>query len=122
MALDFARFLQRDHAAPGEFAPGGADVSRPGDPQDRMQIPQSAGALLDVWFEIGLFVACMTLLLFGGPATARRLAEALRLPLGAIRDVVARLEMAGYARRSASSGGPLVELTPHAREWIDRID
>ena len=64
---------------------------------------------------------CMTLLLFGGPATAQRLAEALRLPLGAIRDVVARLEMAGYARRSASSGGPLIELTPHAREWIDRL-
>ena len=64
---------------------------------------------------------CMTLLLFGGPATAQQLAGALRLPLKAIRDVVARLEMAGYARRSAVLGGPQIELTPHAREWIDRI-
>ena len=29
--------------------------------------------------------------------------------------------MAGYARRSASPDGPRIELTPHAREWIDRI-
>ncbi len=64
---------------------------------------------------------CMTRLLFGGPATAHQLAEALRLPLSTVRDVVARLDMAGYARRSASPGGPLIELTPHAREWIDRI-
>ena len=64
---------------------------------------------------------CMTLLLFGGPATAQRLSGALRLPVAAIRDIVARLEMAGYARRSASPDGPLIELTPHAREWIDRI-
>lgn len=64
---------------------------------------------------------CMTQLLFGGPATARQLAEALRLPFSTVRDVVARLGMAGYARRSASPGGPLIELTPHAREWINRI-
>jgi len=64
---------------------------------------------------------CMTLLLFGGPATARQLAEALHLPLNVLRDAVARLEMAGYARRSRSPGGPQIELTPHAREWIDRI-
>ena len=64
---------------------------------------------------------CMTLLLFGGPATAHKLADALRLPLSALRDVVARLEIAGYARRSAGPRGPQIELTPHAREWIDRI-
>jgi AraC family transcriptional regulator len=64
---------------------------------------------------------CMTLLLFGGPASARQLAEALRLSLNTLRDVVARLEMAGYARRSAAPGEPQIELTPHAREWIDRI-
>ena len=64
---------------------------------------------------------CMTLLLFDGAATADRLAEALRLPLNVLRDVVARLEMAGYARRSAGAAGPQIELTPHAREWIDRI-
>ena len=64
---------------------------------------------------------CMTLLLFGGPATAQQLAGALRLALSALRDIVARLEMAGYARRSAAPGGAQIELTPHAREWIDRI-
>ena len=64
---------------------------------------------------------CMTLLLFGGPATAQQLAEALHLPLSALRNVVARLEMAGYARRSPAPGEPQIELTPHAREWIDRI-
>src|SRR5262245_18943358 len=64
---------------------------------------------------------CMTLLLFGGRATAPQLAQTLRLPLKAVRDVVARLEMAGYARRSPGAGGWHIELTPHAREWIDRI-
>lgn len=64
---------------------------------------------------------CMTLLLFGGPATAQQLAGALRQPLSALRDIVARLEMAGYARRSTGADGPQIELTPHAREWIDRI-
>jgi AraC family transcriptional regulator len=64
---------------------------------------------------------CMTLLLFGGPATVERLAGTLRFPLTDLRDVVARLEMAGYARRSAGSDGPMIDLTPHARAWIDRI-
>jgi AraC family transcriptional regulator len=64
---------------------------------------------------------CMTLLLFGGPATAERLAEALRIPLNDVRDVIARLEMAGYAKRAAGPPGPQIELTLHAREWIDRI-
>jgi AraC family transcriptional regulator len=64
---------------------------------------------------------CMTLLLFGGPATPQQLAAALRVPLRAVRDVVARLEMAGYARRAPGPNGPQLELTPHAREWIDRI-
>ena len=65
--------------------------------------------------------ARMTLLLFEGAATAERLAETLRLPLNVLRDIVARLQMAGYARRSAGVAGPQIELTPHAREWIDRI-
>ena len=64
---------------------------------------------------------CMTLLLVGGPATVERLVEALRIPLNDLRDVIARLEMAGYARRAAGPHGPQIELTPHARAWIDRI-
>ena len=62
---------------------------------------------------------CMTLLLFGGPATAQQLAEGLRLPVSAVRDVVARLEMAGYARRSAAAGGPQ-NRTDAARARVDR--
>jgi AraC family transcriptional regulator len=65
---------------------------------------------------------CLTLLLFGGPSTEPELAQALGLRLGVLRDVLARLEMAGYVRRSpGAGGGSHVELTPHAREWIDRI-
>jgi AraC family transcriptional regulator len=65
---------------------------------------------------------CLTLLLFGGPSTEAVLGQALRLPLRVLRDVLARLEMAGYVRRLREAGGATqIELTPHAREWIDRI-
>ena len=64
---------------------------------------------------------CMTLLLFGGPATVRRLAVMLGTPQSVVRDIVATLEMAGYARRRPASDGLQVELTAHAREWIKRI-
>jgi AraC family transcriptional regulator len=64
---------------------------------------------------------CMTLLLFGGAATVQQLAAGLRVPLNVLRDVVIRLEMAGYARRVRGPDGSQIELTPHAREWIDRI-
>ena len=63
----------------------------------------------------------MTLLLFGGPATVQQLADALRTPLGAVRDAVAKLEMAGYARRRQTAGAVQIELTAHARDWINRI-
>jgi AraC family transcriptional regulator len=63
---------------------------------------------------------CITLLLFGGPATMSQLAGGLQTSLAATRDVVARLELAGYARRRAASD-EAVELTEHARLWIARI-
>jgi AraC family transcriptional regulator len=62
---------------------------------------------------------CMTLLLFGGPAPIDRLAAALHQPRGTVLVTVDRLEMAGYARRRA--GDAAVELTAHARDWIERI-
>jgi AraC family transcriptional regulator len=64
---------------------------------------------------------CLTLLLFGGPADADALAPALRLPLSAVRDVLARLEMAGYVQRQAGLSRPEFAVTSHAREWISRI-
>ena len=64
---------------------------------------------------------CMTVLLFGGAATVRRLAVMLGSPQSVVRDTVATLEMAGYARRRPSPDGLQVELTAHAREWIKRI-
>ena len=63
----------------------------------------------------------MTQLLFGGPSTVRQLSDILRAPQAAVRDVVARLEMAGYARRRTAAGVLRIELTAHAREWINRI-
>jgi AraC family transcriptional regulator len=63
---------------------------------------------------------CITLLLFGGPATLTQLADTLRMSLGATRDLVARLELAGYARRQSASH-EVLELTEHARAWIARI-
>ena len=62
---------------------------------------------------------CMTLLLFGGPASIDRLAAALHRPRSTVVTTVDRLEMAGYARRRAADA--CVELTPHARDWIERI-
>ena len=41
----------------------------------------------------------MTLLLFGGPATARNWRKHCASRSDSVRDIVARLEMAGYARR-----------------------
>ena len=64
---------------------------------------------------------CITLLLFGGPASPHQLATILRIPISAARDTVARLELAGYARRISEMRGARVELTEHARELIARI-
>ena len=62
---------------------------------------------------------CLTLLLFGGPAPVDRLAPALHQPRSAVVTTVDRLEMAGYARRRPVDAS--VELTAHARGWIERI-
>ena len=63
---------------------------------------------------------CMTLLLFGGPASAAELAAALRAPRGTVVTTLERLQLAGYARFQPG-GGARIELTEHARRWVDRI-
>jgi AraC family transcriptional regulator len=64
---------------------------------------------------------CMTMLLFGGPATVDRLAGALHASRLTVSLTIARLELAGYARRRPGGRAAVVELTEHAREWIARI-
>jgi AraC family transcriptional regulator len=63
---------------------------------------------------------CMTMLLFGGPASVNELSRALRVHRGTITATVNRLQLAGYARRRPDGDGPL-ELTEHARTWIEHI-
>ncbi len=66
-------------------------------------------------------LSCMTLLLFGGPATVDRLALSLHVRRSDVLATVDRLERAGYARRRRERRTTVVELTEHAREWIERI-
>jgi AraC family transcriptional regulator len=64
---------------------------------------------------------CMTMLLFGGPASIDALAAALHLRRSTVVATTDRLQLAGYARRWPRDGAVLIELTEHAREWIRRI-
>jgi len=66
-------------------------------------------------------LACMTMLLFGGAASVDQLAAALHLRKGAVTLIVGRLELAGYARARRDAGAVRIELTEHARRWIERI-
>ena len=65
-------------------------------------------------------LSCMTMLLFGGAATADELAAGLHLSRGAVTTTLERLQLAGYARFQPG-GGARIELTEHARKWIERI-
>jgi len=64
---------------------------------------------------------CMTMLLFGGPASVDQLTAALHARRGAVTDTVDRLQLAGYARRRPDADAARIELTEHARRWIERI-
>jgi AraC family transcriptional regulator len=66
-------------------------------------------------------LACMTMLLFGGPASIDRLTAALQVRRGAVTATVERLQLAGYARRRREGEETRIELTEHARRWIERI-
>jgi AraC family transcriptional regulator len=63
---------------------------------------------------------CMTMLLFGGPASADELSGALHMRRGAVVATLERLQLAGYARSQPGSLAR-VELSEHARGWIERI-
>ena len=62
----------------------------------------------------------MTLLLFGGPASADALSAALHVRRPMVAATLERLQLAGYARVQPG-GGDRIELTAHARTWIGRI-
>src|SRR5713101_5415026 len=64
---------------------------------------------------------CMTMLLFWGPASVDQLRAVLHVRRGAITATVERLQLAGYARRRPEVDEPRIELTEHARQWIERI-
>jgi len=66
-------------------------------------------------------LACMTVLLFGGAASVDQLTAALHVRRGAVTATVERLQLAGYARRRPEVGEARIELTEHARQWIERI-
>jgi AraC family transcriptional regulator len=61
------------------------------------------------------------LLLFGGAMPASALRAALELGSRAFTTTLECIELTGYARRVASKGGELVELTDHARQWVETI-
>jgi AraC family transcriptional regulator len=63
----------------------------------------------------------MTLLLFQGPASPQGIAEALGTSSRETRNMIARLEGAGYVRRQSGAARSAVELTEHARDWIAQI-
>jgi AraC family transcriptional regulator len=62
----------------------------------------------------------MTALLFAGPASAESLSASLHLPRAAVSATLERLQLAGYARRRSGAAAP-IELTAHAKVWIERI-
>jgi AraC family transcriptional regulator len=61
---------------------------------------------------------CVSMLLFGGPATTEQLRAALRLTVRGYQSMRERLELAGYVRRAP---GDQLELTDHARAWVATI-
>ena len=65
-------------------------------------------------------VPCMTRLLFGGPASTEELASILHARRGVVAATLERLQLAGYARFQPGSA-TRIELTEHARKWIERI-
>lgn len=64
---------------------------------------------------------CVSLLWFTGGCSLSSIRTMLRVTVTEQRDIVSRLELAGYARRIMREEGQLVELTEHAREWIQTI-
>ncbi len=85
---------------------------------------ESSNAFDDVAAEILALdrrdLACMTMLLFGGAASADELANVLHERRAIVSTTLERLQLAGYARFQHGAG-TRIELTEHARTWIERI-
>lgn len=64
---------------------------------------------------------CMTLLLYGGPSTVEKLQADLHSRRASVTGTIDRLQLAGYARRRSDGDHTVIELTQHARQWIERI-
>ena len=92
--------------------------------QSVSRFQESSNAFDDVAAEILALerrdLSCMTMLLFGGASTAGALAAALHVPRGSVATILERLQLAGYARFERGDS-VRVELTDHARKWIERI-
>lgn len=61
------------------------------------------------------------LLLFGGAMSPAALRAALELGARAFTAGLERIELTGYARRISQPHGETVELTEHARQWVETI-
>ncbi|MCI0569454.1 MAG: AraC family transcriptional regulator [Myxococcaceae bacterium] len=68
-------------------------------------------------------MACLARLHFEGSVPLDRLAESLGPARGELGTAVERLELAGYARRTpgGAGGGERLELTEHARRWVETL-
>jgi AraC family transcriptional regulator len=64
---------------------------------------------------------CVSMLLFVGPMPREQLAGALRLTPRTFRSMIERIELAGYVRRVVAREGERIELTDHARRWVETI-
>ena len=66
---------------------------------------------------------CVSTLLFAGAMPRDALAAALTLKSRSVRfrSMIDRIELAGYARRVLLSAGERIEITDHARQWIQTI-
>lgn len=66
-------------------------------------------------------LAAMSALLFGGPLAPEAMRGVLRLPARACAATIERLELAGYVRPIVGNGRERIELTEHARRWIETL-
>src|SRR3954470_4251 len=61
------------------------------------------------------------MLLFGGAMPLPALRGALELAPRPFATLLERIELTGYARRVPGAPGELVQLTEHARQWVETI-
>ncbi len=64
---------------------------------------------------------CLTLLLHAGAIPLGGLRGALGVSRSALAAMLDRIELAGYARRSPGGDAGLIQLTDHARRWIETL-